>query len=149
NPYLSIYRTSDGVVFDLMSTSPVQFTLQPADPLLTRIDIIVATLGDSIPSASQSRHYRQSPPNPGQPEGDVQVFPELWDQLTLQVITGVASNAPVAPAVPAGSEPLWAITVPPATTVLAQTMIADLRFGANSQVLQDQLINSLQGQVNL
>ncbi|HUK90581.1 MAG TPA: hypothetical protein VLZ81_09300 [Blastocatellia bacterium] len=147
-PPLRIYRTMDGVLFELMANMPIPLTLQDADPVNPRIDLIVAIEQEQTPSATETRHYRVSPPVPGNQEGDVQVATQLWDQLQIQVITGTPAVSPAQPPVPADGIPLYVVTVPANTTQLVGTMVSDVRNGVLTQAQQDQAIEELQSEVN-
>jgi hypothetical protein len=147
-PFLTAYRLTDGVSFDLMSSLPVTLTLQPADGWHPRIDLIVAIEQEQVPSVIETRHYRVSPPIPGNQEGDLQVATQLWDQLQLQVVTGTPAVSPTQPALPANAILLYAITVPPNALQLVQTNIADMRRTVLCQEAQDQILTLLQNEVN-
>ncbi|HEY6328161.1 MAG TPA: hypothetical protein VI756_02410 [Blastocatellia bacterium] len=147
-PPLRIYRTMDGVLFELMGNLPVPLTLQQADPNNPRIDLIVAVEQEQVPSNTETRHYRVSPPIPGNQEGDVQVATELWDQLQLQVVTGTPAVSPAQPAVPADGIVLYVVTVPPNTTQLSPTLVTDVRNTVLTQAQQDQAIEELETEVN-
>lgn len=147
-PPLRIYRTMDGVLFELMGNLPVPITLQAADATNPRIDLIVAIEQEQVPSATQTRHYRVSPPIPGNQEGDVQVATELWDQLELQVVTGTPAVSPAQPAIPADGVVLYVVTIPPNTTQLSPTLVTDARDTVLTQAQQDQAIEALQSEVN-
>ncbi|HEY6330721.1 MAG TPA: hypothetical protein VI756_15400 [Blastocatellia bacterium] len=123
--------------------------LQPADPALTRVDIVVATKQADVAAVSETRHVKVDPSTPGSLQGDESITTQIWDQLAVTVIPGTPAANAVAPAVPANSDLLYTATMPAATTILQPGNFADNRFTARTQVAQDALINWLMAQVNL
>ncbi|MGH9765213.1 MAG: hypothetical protein ACREAC_30625, partial [Blastocatellia bacterium] len=90
-------RTNDGTTYDQIDPTPQPFTLAPADPVNPRIDLVYATFQGDVPSAAQLRHVKVDPSTPGSAEGDVNLSTEVWDQIQLGVVTGVAAASPNVP----------------------------------------------------
>ncbi|MGH9760444.1 MAG: hypothetical protein ACREDR_24745, partial [Blastocatellia bacterium] len=147
-PPLAVFRYTDGKPFNLMATTPQAFTLAAADSTNPRIDLVYVTFGENIDAVQTTRHFSVDPTNQSAQQGDVSVYSEKWDQLTIAVVTGTPASSPIAPALPNGAFLLYTITVQANATALDSGSLTDNRGVLLTLAQLNALVAEMQSEIN-
>lgn len=155
------FSVAEGRIYKAGKQYDVAFTnvnLSAANGTHPRIDLIVATLGDDVPSDTQFVAFQRirtseeiGTNTPPYPQTQFERSTELRNVGIVSVKTGTPAASPVAPTLAANEVALCRITVPAGGTAIASGWLTDQRNVVNNlgvikgevDVLQEQMIAAL------
>jgi hypothetical protein len=148
HPPIRVYRGADSKMFELMTSSPQVVEITPSDPVDDRIDVIYVQLEEDVDAGQETRHITLNPRDPEAAQGDVQVFMEKHNRVTLHVAIGTPTADPVRPTLPAGTAAAYDVFVPAGATQLSEDNIIDVRHQFLTQEELDEELALLKETVN-